>query len=139
MAEEVKEEREEAVEGAGKALAGILWNGYEKQPNASNLASTGGRTATAPAPGLRPGSAPVPHPRSAPAPAPRPVSVAGHGAEYFAFAFVKIKKFFKKQRDRRASLGANYAQYVCLCIGVCVCVPHSVLSLQRLSLLLLLG
>lgn len=120
MVEEVKEEGEEAVEGAGKALAGILWNGYEKQPNASNLASTGERTATAPAPGLRPGSAPIPHPGLAPAP--RPVSVAGHGAEYFAFAFVKIKKFFKKQRDRRASLGANYAQYVCVCVLVCVSV-----------------
>lgn len=67
-----------------------------------------------------------PGPPPVPVPGLRPASLAGHGAEYFAFAFVKIKKFFKKQRDRRASLGANYAQYVCLCvcwcIGVLVCV-----------------
>lgn len=65
-----------------------------------------------------------PGPPPVPVPGLRPASLAGHGAEYFAFAFVKIEKFFKKQRDRRASLGANYAQYVCLCVyvGVLVCV-----------------
>lgn len=42
-----KTRRKGAAAGAGEALAGILWNGYEKQPNASNLVGTAdGRTTT---------------------------------------------------------------------------------------------